>query len=861
KKIKIMGNTPISREREPSSSSSVSFSFPQSESNASSSTPSTSSSSSSSFSSSSALPPSSPLAPLSNSPSRSSKAGRKGSFMSLIRRPKKKGILHPSPAPTQPDWAFFEQLASKKAAVQAAIEAGSVTVAEILEENLELVLRALEAADDCSRSDDGHSIFTLRYAPAQRVQANQSYVEWMELLNSGIRTAVIEFNALASRLPGESPANVILQVKDCLSAVEPRGGAEKLRLDFLKDLVDEIKRNDILPVASFVPAALSKAITAFLSNQVLPLIRGSKSLEDVNSALFDHLDEITRHLSAVKPVSLGARSISASEIKDIVEQILLSQVAMFNYHGLNPNSEIRQARSELGLIRSRLDAIKASQAELMEIVSDFFVGVYSSLLHKLVASSAEGATTKPDILQFSPKNVFFVLMSELIHHLLLSLPPKIANAVLQQHRGVLFSSESMLESATKLLEAEDYYGCGKLRSDFERFMLPKTVEDSRMDLLFSISAAQFWRVLKNDQKEASFAIISGLVPTAVDPQHEPTPRRMQFLLAAHRIIQSLGRNQAANVVDSPNPSKGNDGTTPSAVSSSSSSSSAAANDSSTVVQAFTMLPNIEAAIFQHVAALHPDSFDTVNVPNLRVLFRTFFRYLKFARSLSADVWPPAWHPFIESLGEALRPGLEVASSSGPAPVAPPLPSAIESQDLMAISTLLRSSKLEEGSPAAQFSDALHRWFQDFLDLYRARFDFVCPFGMGIESFQCDADNSTKLPNEGVRAYTLSTGTVISEFGRRGMGLERLEEYDRKPVGKYTPRDPTSRREVEFYFRDGKAEQAIGSIFASLRRLTGVIHDLEQLKLDGDPPTILQIMRRYIEQFDSTFLEKRIHLQI
>ena len=52
--------------------------------------------------------------------------------MSLIRRPKKKGILHPAPAPTQPDWAFFEQLASKKAAVQAAIEAGSVTVAEIL---------------------------------------------------------------------------------------------------------------------------------------------------------------------------------------------------------------------------------------------------------------------------------------------------------------------------------------------------------------------------------------------------------------------------------------------------------------------------------------------------------------------------------------------------------------------------------------------------------------------------------------------------------------------------------------------------------------------------------------------------------
>ena len=172
---------------------------------------------------------------------------------------------------------------------------------------------------------------------------------------------------------------------------------------------------------------------------------------------------------------------------------------------------------------------------------------------------------------------------------------------------------------------------------------------------------------------------------------------------------------------------------------------------------------------------------------------------------------------------------------------------------------MRDSSWADGSAELQFSRALRTWMIDFLDLYRARFDFICPFGMGIECFQCDEDNGARLPGDEVRAYTLSTGTVVSEFGRRGMGLPRLEDYERVTVGHYTPRDPVRRTPVAFYFRDRKAERAIINIFASLKRLALAIQSMSALSVPDHFQPILVIMQRYLDQFDSTFLEKRIQL--
>jgi hypothetical protein len=448
------------------------------------------------------------------------------------------------------------------------------------------------------------------------------------------------------------------------------------------------------------------------------------------------------------------------------------------------------------------------------------------------------------MIQFSPKNVFFDLMSELIHHLLLSLPPKIANQVLLEHRDVLYQSETMLESATKLLSAEDYFQSGTLRTNYERFRASITSAEGRMDLLPLIAAQQFWRVFRTDEKEAAFSLIAELAATVLPPETPPAPRHLLFLLAAHRIIQSLCRSAA---------------------------SEAESSQPSATAACRALLPDMEAAAFRNIYSVLPSAFEAPSQPSLRVLCRAFFRYIMFNKSSAATIpWPPAWQEFLAELGETHvtpatpTPATPTASSDAaashesPAPTDTPLLKAIQDQDLFAINRILKDAAFPAGSADHVFVLALQVWFMDFLDLYRSRFDFICPFGMGIESFECDEDNATKLPRDQPRAYTLSTGTVLSEFGRRGMGLERLDHYDRQPAGQYTARDPTTRGRVEFYFRDRKAERAILNIFKSLRRLAKQINKMDTPELNPELRLILGVLRRYIEQFDSAFLEKKIH---
>ena len=534
----------------------------------------------------------------------------------------------------------------------------------------------------------------------------------------------------------------------------------------------------------------------------------------------------------------------------------------------------------------------------------------------------------PGNLEFSPRNIFFVLMGDFVQNLLLNLPSRVVNSVLEENRIVLFQSKALLENATRLLEAEDYFTCGDLRYFYERFCQRATPIDSKMDLLVSISGTHFWRVIKGPEKEPALQRIKSLVPAAL--ALESSPRRLLFLLAAHRILHALdaslfplSQQQQEEEDPSVQEAEENNGLSFSAL-------------------------QIEEAILDELNDLSPSSIPLEFSQNFKQIFRSFVHFVVMNRNNQLFTWPASWNAQIEEFLKYLPPQQKVSfslsssttsssSSSSSSTTTTtdlssfePIQHALEDEDLFVASRLLTEylQSVSHNDPCQETPEAIDSddteslqalsqqlgpWVTQFLELYRQRFDYVCPFALSMESFQLGEDGQEPNPiletnhpeqeeeqqeeekekendeifltnndpllfadkestmeevafynkKAEIHVYRLSTGTLISEFGRRGLGLTPLQKGEEQSLTRYQPRDPTNRHPVTSYRRDELAEHHVAVIFARLRYLHRLVAQLSQQPRKGDDSLLISkfvaLLHRYLQRFDTSFLEVKLRL--
>jgi hypothetical protein len=819
-------------------------------------------------------------------------------FSRLLRKGKGKGRSSPSAAAASSSTTIEEdedfevayndewrlQLHAKRELVRSTFASGEKQVREIMEENVEAVLDALRDVDKSSASDNGVSIFHIRQVRRLQEQANEHYRPWIDMVESDCRKAVEEFVYAASKETEMSPGSVIMAVHEFTSAVVPRDVDERRRVDFLKDCVSHVRRNVVLTTDKFVPSQLQASLDGFLRRSILPVLLGRSTLAQLNDAMFDYLPALDGMLNSIRPVSVGPdKKITAAEVKEVLEMIILSLLPLINFHGVDANHEFRVASGEMRSIRESLDRQNAAQPEALEVISSFFVRKFCELLSNVMSTAQQGQESdveKPSAVQYTPRNIFAVLLSELVHHLLLNLPPRLAHEIEQQYAGVLWRSESLLEAATKLVQAEDYFQrCTELRNLIDKFENFRTAAEDRATLLFRIANMQFWRIFAVRDCTRFVDNVYALVDPVLKEESDASAQdQLRALLSAHKVLKIMVTSSSSGQVDSSSSSSSNGR----ADSSSSSSGGQVDSPSSNGRVESSSLLAIAKSIEPMLKKVEPAQFEE-DLDQVQELLKSYIREHVLGAALDVEVARGPWGAVFAALicellhrtsGAASAAAAAASSSSGGEVVSEDdvdlgdyadVGRAVAAKDLVAVCALLQNHVAAGDDDAlAKFATRISNWRNDFEDTYRQRLHYICPFAQSVEAFGLCDDNETPIDDGEVRVYRLNpTGTLLSEFGRRGMGLEPLESYCATAANRFAALDPTNRQKVESYERDRAAERAVWQLFRSLERLTRLADALpgDEWEHDDDEPDskalhvvvhqTAALARRMVEDFDTS----------